>query len=1073
MSTPPSEEEDLSSLPAWAMRAMRGADSKTVELKTRDRLDVSPAWPLLLDAAVVSTFLPSKLGQDLTIRTGRAAAEETVLQFCEPSITATGTEWELRHDARIDVLRLAASSTELEAAVARTAGLFVDPVSEALRLMLQGKALVDESTDLPRLEALRAATSVLSGVDAVIPPLPLNQLDGLIRKRRMVEQFERVCGKDFEREVVGRDDELERLRAFVGTISAKSLIDTVYRGFGHVKRALKGRKPLVIWGTGGVGKTTLLSRFMLEHMNAADRKYPVAYLDFDRPSISPKDHFGMFGEICLQFTAQFAELDEELSELRNRALGLQSESVASGPDSGTYMREFVEELRHRVDKLLDRLESTFEWQRPVLIVLDTFEIVQYDANQVSHIERFLRPFMNADWRRLRLVISGRRRLDEFAIEVDQEELKGIDVDGAAILLSRLAERASKPMSPKLANELAESLATGRRKLTLEKLRVHPLRIRMAASLLQPDRPESGNEMARSILEELASGGAGEVAQSMINGILIRRILDHVRDLRVRVLADPGLVVRRITPDVIVSVMGPGTPAPDPAIPGFNPAAIDEAQARDIFDAFSREVSLVERDHMALRHRQDVRNEMLPLIKLRDQTQFTLLHRLAFDHFSEMAAKGDPEASAEAVYHGLWRGESFEALDKLWTAGRITDARIDPEEFTEGSDAELFLKARNREGLVPEEVGRLPRGMALEWAAGFCNQFLLSDKPTLAVETIRAALGPDFEHGAKAPALVAVAARLLFRAGQWKDCRALISRALDNLPRSRGAGRNARADLVRLAIHIAAKSGDSAAQLSEAAEYLETWDPIVCAEATSFLLIARLQKNVHTTLKDLRDMQGGDIAQISERRWTASRHILRWAILASPRAERELVAKWVQVSRFLPRVRSSRPRDPQLATVLKDVLGRSPPDDLNERDLLWQERSRMLATAVREKGEFISCIRYLMVFDHSDWNLVFESALATALSGGEPGLREYLSGQEFLPSQSAGAGDIMFATVRSGRFLELAKALAKWKAGKRAQFLLPESEGTDAYPQTISAIAVALLKWHETLKVLALQRGWHD
>ena len=48
---------------------------------------------------------------------------------------------------------------------------------------------------------------------------------------------------------------------------------------------------------------------------------------------------------------------------------------------------------------------------------------------------------------------------------------------------------------------------------------------------------------------------------------------------------------------------------------------------------------------------------------------------------------------------------------------------------------------------------------------------------------------------------------------------------------------------------------------------------------------------------------------------------------------------------------------------------------------------------------------------------------------------------------------LFATVRSGRFLELAKALAKWKAGKRAQFLLPESEGTDAYPQTISAIAV--------------------
>ncbi|PND38316.1 hypothetical protein C1O66_12805 [Paucibacter aquatile] len=1072
MSTPPSEEEDLSSLPAWAMRAMQGASSKPHVPERNERLDDSPAWPLLLDAAVVSSFLPSQLAQGLSIRIGRPDAEETVLQLSEPSITATGTEWELRRDARTEVLQLASGSTELTAAVARTATRFADPVSEALRLTLSGQTLVDESMALPRLEALRVAASVLSGVEAVTPPMPLNQLDGLIRKRRMIEQFERVCGKDYERDVVGRDDELERLRAFVGAVSAKSLIDTVTRTFGHLKRVLTGRKPLVLWGTGGVGKTTLLSRFMLEHMNAGDRKYPVAYLDFDRPSISPKDHFGMFAEICQQVSAQFEALEAGLSELRDRALALQSESVAQGPDSGRLLQELVDAFHQQVDTLLDSLESTFEWQRPVLLVLDTFEIVQYDANQVVHIERFLRPFVTADWPRLRLVISGRRRLDGFAGEVDQEELKGIDVHGAATLLGRLAERASKPMSPKVAIELAEMLATRRKGLTLEKLRVHPLRIRMAAGLLTPDCPESGNEIARSIMAELASGETGDAATCMINGILIRRILNHVRDDRVRALADPGLVVRRITPEVIVRVMGPGTPAPNPAIPDFDPSAIDERQAQDIFDAFSREVSLVERDLTALRHRQDVRNEMLPLIRLRDRPQFDLLHRLAFDYFSEKAAEGDPAAGAEAVYHGLWRGESFEALDRLWTVGRVTDARIDPEEFPAGSDAELFLKVRNREGLLPEEVQRLPRGMAVAWATGFCNQFLLSDQPMLAVETIRAALGPDFEHGAKAPALVGVAARLLFRAGRWKDCRALISRALLELPTSRGAGRNARADLVRLAIHIAAKSGDSAAEISEATDYLQNWDAVVCTEATSFLLIGRLQKNVCMTLKELREMQGGDIAQVSDRRWNASRHILRWAILSSPRAERELVAKWVQLSRFLPRVRSHGLRDPQLTTVLKDVLGTRPPDDLDERDRLWRKRSRLLTTAVRESGEFIPCIRYLMVFDHSDWNLLFEHALATALSGGEPGLREYLERLEFLPSRSAGAGEIIFETVRAGRFLELAKALARWKSERRAQFLLPEAKGEEAYPQTISDIAVVLLRWHETLKELALQRGWH-
>ncbi|HEY1399859.1 ATP-binding protein [Roseateles sp.] len=1073
MSTPPSEMEDLSSLPDWAVRAMQGSASTPPVPETKDSLDDSPVWPLLLDAAVVSTFMPSQLAKGLTIGIGRPDAEEAVLQFSEPSITASGTEWELRRDARTEVLRLASGSMELAAAVARTATLFADPVSEALRLTISGQTLVDASMALPRLEALRVATSVLSGVATVTPPLPLNQLDGLIRKRRMVEQFERVCGKDYERDVVGRDDELERLRAFVGVISAQSLVDTVSRGFAHLKRAVKGRKPLVLWGTGGVGKTTLLSRFMLEHMNAADRKYPVAYLDFDRPSISPKDHFGMFAEICQQVSAQFEELEAGLSELRNRALALQSESIAQGPESGPLLREFVEAFRHQVDTTLDRLERIFEWQRPVLIVLDTFEIVQYDANQVAHIERFLRPFLSADWRRLRLVISGRRRIDDFESEVDQEELKGIDVHGAATLLGRLAEQASKPMSPKVALELAEALATRRKGLTLEKLRVHPLRIRMAASLLGPDGPESGDEIARSILAELASGERGGAATCMINGILIRRILDHVRDDRVRALADPGLVVRRITPEVIARVMGPGTPAPDPAIPGFDPSAIDPGQARDIFDAFSSEVSLVERDLTALRHRQDVRNEMLPLIRLRDRPQFDLLHKLAFDHFSEKAATGDPAAAAEAVYHGLWRAESFETLDKLWTLGGVTDARIDPEEFPAGSDAELFLKVRNREGLLPEEARRLPPGMALAWATAVSNQFLLSDQPMQAVETIRTALGPDFEHGVKAPALVAVAARLLFRAGRWQDCRALITHALRELPASRGAGRSARADLARLAIHIAAKSGDSAAEISEATKYLQNWDAVVCTEATSFLLIGRLQKNVGMTLRELREMQGDDIAQVSDRRWNASRHILRWAILASPRAERELIAKWVQLTKFLPRVRNHRKRDAQLATVLTDVLGTRPPDDLDERDRLWQKRSRLLAAAVRESGEFIPCLRYLMVFDHSDWNLVFEHALATALSGGDPGLREYLGGLEFLPSRSAAPRDIMFETVMSGRFLELARALAKWKSKQRAEFLLPETEGAQAYPQTISDIAAALLNWHETLSELALKRGWHD
>ena len=173
---------------------------------------------------------------------------------------------------------------------------------------------------------------------------------------------------------------------------------------------------------------------------------------------------------------------------------------------------------------------------------------------------------------------------------------------------------------------------------------------------------------------------------------MRRIIGHISDLRVRALADPGLVVRRITPEVIAKVMTRGTVKPDDTPESSEsldaevkePWIVTDAESKDIFEAFKREVSLVEIDGNALRHRPDVRQEMLPLIRARRPNRFKMLHHLAFDHFSSLVKANPSEraSAAEALYHGLWLGQELEELDRLWSRDPAFDPRIDAEEFPE-------------------------------------------------------------------------------------------------------------------------------------------------------------------------------------------------------------------------------------------------------------------------------------------------------------------------------------------------------------------------------------------------------
>jgi hypothetical protein len=252
----------------------------------------------------------------------------------------------------------------------------------------------------------------------------------------------------------------------------------------------------------------------------------------------------------------------------------------------------------------------------------------------------------------------------------------------------LAADANKPIAESEAAALVNALAKA---VPESQGGVQPLRIRLTAETLAKSR-DDGPTTARALLKEfeepLTTGGLA--AQVLIDGVLVRRIVGHITDTHVRALADPGLVVRRITADVIREVMTRGTNEPkkgeeDPKELDADvrePWIVDQAEAEKIFEAFKKEVSLVQIDGDALRHRPDVRMEMLPLIQARRPRRFRDLHRIAFGYFSKLAEKNpeDQRSAAEAIYHGLWVNAPLTQLDRLWPRGQKFDPRSTPTSF---------------------------------------------------------------------------------------------------------------------------------------------------------------------------------------------------------------------------------------------------------------------------------------------------------------------------------------------------------------------------------------------------------
>jgi hypothetical protein len=669
--------------------------------------------PMAVDAAIRGCFLPSDLTRDVD------ANKSLIAEIIAVSdVISTGSErvWQMRPEARRSILMRARSSSLLPLG----AGSINPPNAHDREGPLLRRVLAGERPDLALLELedledLATIAEWLEGADLAELP-SASDLRRLIARRGILDPFRLLVGRQVkagpdgsEDRVVGRSVQTERLRAYVGLLDPEELKYRVTRTFDSLWSTITlgkdANQPLLVRGIGGMGKSTLIGKFVLDHALFEGVELLFAYLDFDRAALAPRQPLQLLIEIAAQLGLAMPRAEPELSKLRGdlrqtiddqaRNFTRRQRESATGSELSSYcwtLRAIVE----RVNRV----------RAPVLIVLDTYEIVQYDEEAVAGVNALISalraPRMEV-WSNLRLVVAGRGDLADIVTSQKPVDLRQLSLAETRELLRRRSKTEALALTEAHIAALAPAL------------RNSPLDVIVVTNWLKGQSPERRAPLLGSLIEGIdreidaatqsTEQEGSELVALRITGILTRRMIEHINDKDVRLLAEPGLVVRVITPEIIRDVMAPVSGLSDDEHP------LAAKAEYELFRRLQSERWLVTRQGLVLRHRPEVRRAMLALMRDKDRQRFDAANERALERF-RMHADLDETARAETIYHMLLGGRvPLEQVDAMWTPSmaRFLVSAVDD---LSGA-AQSYLKAK------------LGRSVPVETLAGFSFDILTS------------------------------------------------------------------------------------------------------------------------------------------------------------------------------------------------------------------------------------------------------------------------------------------------------------------------------------------------------------
>lgn len=757
-------------------------------------------WAYCKAAAVLSFFALSEVHPLGNFRYDKQDAIESLLPDSEiVHDEDQQPQWQLRSEVRKEALRRLHYDGQLAEAFKTNRPRRRDTRQVVLNAYLLGRPLDLNGQTRQQLLAILQVSEWLQDLKIKGVPNPEDvrqkiEVDGLF------ETFRYLVGTHFQ----GREKELSRLAEYVRSGEQIS--------FGAQVRSLFGwrDKPILfIYGPGGIGKSTLLAKFILDCEQFKDEERVFfTYLDFDRPSLSAEEPITLLLEALRQLAIQYPEsrvslerkreewkhrmnsqqtqsshnsvgpppsrlspaqrqslyhallgaftlnsfeqmfsfhLDKRLYDIASRKMSFSGmvfnvieiaeremwtaelirAACTSNPhnlellefvnkypefnperinirlgDRAAYMRDFAEEIR-----------SLTYGELPFLFILDTFEEVQLRSRVfVEQIFAFLYD-LSGLIPNLRTVLSGRAEVSDKDLErFRQEHLKKLEIDRMAISVFDLSAAQGflrahgikdRGFAEKIAGEVGGM----------------PLTLKLAAELLAREVLE-GNEIdnpafQKRFLKELR----GQTTHSQ----LYTRILDHIRDPDVKKLAHPGLILRRITPELILHVLS-------------RPCSVDVKDIKDaqkLFDKLSAEVALVTQlDEKQLIHRPDLRSVMIEMLKRDMPKTVHRIHHNAVHYYKKFS---DDISRTEEIYHHLSLGLNRKRLKARWREGLEFPGEA-VQELPPQSQA--YLAARLNVEIKEEYWQRADLEDWELYAARRARELLNTDQPIKALKTLQ-------------------------------------------------------------------------------------------------------------------------------------------------------------------------------------------------------------------------------------------------------------------------------------------------------------------------------------------------
>lgn len=631
-------------------------------------------------------------------------------------------QWSMRPEARQYLLQTMATRPDFRTLLD---SIDVSPDDLFARYLRDGLRGVDLSELIPP-DAAPSVPGAAADLDSLLRAVRF--LEGLPGVRRKTRDLERRVRRQIAlteadsalqavvpTRLVGRELEYEALLEYSRTVLATDR-DWV--------------PSFVLVGPGGVGKSALVSKVVSDQRRQAGAA-PLIYLDFDRATLIGATHLDLTFEFTRQLGLAELPLEQMLTEFRERSRSLLGGRENLNIDIGGGASSAA---------LRDLASLLSGWPRrmePVTIVLDTFEEVA-----------------------IRGVTAVRDVLQWVADLRDKVQLQQIHliVCGRAVI----------PDAPHLAPDEVSAMFNVHREWPLEDLATDKAVELLTVLGVEPGLALrfppvfGGNPLVLKLIHRfVTTNDPGEVEQLLTDGekarreapsgelglrFVYERILNRIKKPRVQALAYPGVVLRRVTPELILRVLAPTLPGRlDVTTP---------ADAAEVFTELAEHVWLVNRvAPETVVHRADLRRLLVPGLEHSTEVDTKAIHRAAAIYYAARPASVAADvAEIEEIYHRGFLNDLPVDMSKDQADRVVRSLAGDLEYWPVYARAMVKSIAGRHEQLTEEEVAslevaqqRLTRGARLE------KQLASSDVASAAFEEAQLGLLDDEdETGAAIP-----------------------------------------------------------------------------------------------------------------------------------------------------------------------------------------------------------------------------------------------------------------------------------------------------------------------------------